>query len=149
MSALRFVILHHTLHGGEHWDLMLERDGMLATWQLLGEPTGINALPIPARRIGDHRIAFLEYEGPISGDRGRVTRYDSGFYEPESATDRAWVIVLTGRRLTGPLRLKSVSDADDRWVLEPGSKSQSESGSIDGSDVVSNRGNSGTPQESP
>ena len=31
----RFVILHHRLAGGEHWDLMLEHGESLATWQLL------------------------------------------------------------------------------------------------------------------
>ncbi len=36
--ASRFAILHHKTAGGEHWDLMLERGGVLLTWQLEREP---------------------------------------------------------------------------------------------------------------
>lgn len=77
----RFVILHHTTRDGEHWDLMLEQGDVLQTWQLLANPLGGEAYPISARRIGDHRLAYLTYEGPISGDRGNVTRIDEGEYE--------------------------------------------------------------------
>ncbi|UCD76824.1 MAG: hypothetical protein JSV91_07825 [Phycisphaerales bacterium] len=34
---------------------------------------------LPAVRIADHRPAYLEYEGPISGDRGSVCRLCQGW----------------------------------------------------------------------
>ena len=47
----RFVILHHTVHGGEHWDLMLEHGDVLLTWQLFSDPTASPVFPLRARRI--------------------------------------------------------------------------------------------------
>ncbi len=66
---------------------MLERDGVLLTWSLAALPaawsgdSGAEDEPVVATRIADHRIAYLEYEGPISGDRGVVTRVDQGEYD--------------------------------------------------------------------
>lgn len=111
----RFVILHHTQHGGEHWDLMLEHEGALLTWQLLSEPRSCDSLPIAAQRIGNHRLAYLDYEGPISGNRGVVRRIEAGavclreFYE-----DRCQ-FTLEGRRFTGAFRLTA---SGDQWSFE-------------------------------
>lgn len=113
--ADRFAILHHTGHGREHWDLMLEHRGVLATWRLFREPTGRDALPIRARRIGDHRRAYLEYEGPVSGDRGEVRRVDAGAVEIEEFTPDACSFTLSGGRLTG--RFALTRRVDDEWSL--------------------------------
>lgn len=87
-SGPRFVILRHELppgaERGSHWDLMLENRGILLTWELPELPPG----PLPAsferlgiRRLPDHRIAYLDYEGPVSNDRGTVKRVDFGEYQ--------------------------------------------------------------------
>ena len=117
----RFVILHHTRAdqqagsaGGEHWDLMLERDGVLLTWQLLSEPEGAESLPIRAGRIGDHRLAYLAYEGPVSGDRGHVRRIDAGTVEFHEITPDRLMMTLIGSRLAGRFVLRR---GDDEWVL--------------------------------
>ena len=99
--ASRFVILHHVVAGGEHWDLMLEHGGVLLTWQLAREPVDAASLPIPATRIADHRSAYLEYEGPISGDRGKVVRVDHGIVNFERLTGRSCQVELLGERLKG------------------------------------------------
>ena len=114
---IRFVILHHRVAGGEHWDLMLERDGVLVTWQLLREPAGSSSLPIPARRIGDHRIAYLEYEGPVSRDRGTVRRADSGAVTIEELTDSRCVFEAAGTRLAG--RYVLARGVGEEWSLAP------------------------------
>ena len=110
----RFVILHHTHADGEHWDLMLERDGVLLTWQLPAEPAGAKSLPIRARRIADHRLAYLTYEGPISGDRGHVRRIDAGTVEFHEITPDRLTMTLYGSRLVGRCVL---GRGDDEWVL--------------------------------
>ena len=73
----RWVVLSHTGHGPDHHDVMIERapGGELATWRARRwPPTPGDALePLP-----DHRRAYLDYEGPISGGRGRVRRVASG-----------------------------------------------------------------------
>lgn len=101
----RFVILHHRLDGGEHWDLMLEQGDVLLTWQLLRDPTDPSNFPIPARRIGDHRKAYLDYEGPLTGNRGFVRRVDSGTVEFEANTPQTCRFVLRGARLHGTFAL--------------------------------------------
>lgn len=74
-----FALLEHAAPDGLHWDLLIElpgRDG-LATWRLDRNPLAA-AGPIAATRIADHRRAYLEYEGEISGNRGVVRRLDRG-----------------------------------------------------------------------
>ncbi len=101
----RFVILHHRLDDGEHWDLMLEHGDILLTWQLLREPVDASSLPIPARRIGAHRKAYLEYEGPVSGGRGTVRRVDAGTVEIQELTEATCRFSLDGGRLKGAFLL--------------------------------------------
>ena len=110
----RFVILHHQLDDSEHWDLMLEHADILLTWQLAREPVSRACLPISARRIGDHRKAYLDYEGPISGSRGTVRRVDAGVVEMELLSPGRCRFVLSGQRLKGRLELAS---RPGQWVL--------------------------------
>ncbi|MCH9003553.1 MAG: hypothetical protein IIC02_13355 [Planctomycetes bacterium] len=116
--ASRFVILHHVVAGGEHWDLMLEHGGVLLTWQLAREPIDAASLPIPAKRIADHRTAYLEYEGPISRDRGQVVRVDHGIVNFGRLTERCCSIELLGARLTG--RFCLVEEGGEWSLQTPG-----------------------------
>jgi len=112
----RFVILHHKLADSEHWDFMLERGEALLTWRLALEPVDRSCLPIPAKRIGDHRKAYLEYEGPVSGDRGHVRRVDAGAVEFEEVSPDRVVVHLEGERLTGSFMLHRRVDG---WIFDP------------------------------
>ena len=82
----RFVILEHD-HPFPHLDFMIEWGDRLRTWRLLGEPEP--GVTIAAEAIGDHRADYLDYEGPVSGGRGRVKHWDAGTLtlETESASD--------------------------------------------------------------
>ncbi len=83
----RYVILLHEIPPGHkvaggrgtHWDLMLEQNGVLRTWALADEPRG--ELTTQAEQLPDHRLAYLDYEGPVSGNRGNVSQWDAGEYE--------------------------------------------------------------------
>jgi hypothetical protein len=84
----RFVLLRHECPAGfakpSHWDFMLEADGMLMTWEMRELPAawnGAGETAVNATRLPDHRLAYLDYEGPVSGDRGAVQRVASGMYE--------------------------------------------------------------------
>ncbi len=111
----RYVILHHRLDDGEHWDLMLEQGDVLLTWQLLRLPIDPSNYPVPARRIGDHRRAYLDYEGPLTGNRGVVRRVDSGSLDSIEDTAQGLRIVLSGMRLNGSFVLRQ--QAQD-WTFE-------------------------------
>ena len=96
----RYVILHHLLPGDEHWDFMLEHGNTLLTWRIPRDPTLPGEWPIRCERIGDHRKAYLDYEGPVSGDRGVVTRVDRGPLELEAVEEQR-VVFVTGGRFQG------------------------------------------------
>jgi hypothetical protein len=74
----RFVLLEHD-HPFLHWDLMLEAGQMLRTWRLTALPE--SGREIAAESLGDHRRAYLDYEGPLSGGRGTVRRWDAGTFQ--------------------------------------------------------------------
>ncbi len=95
-----FVILHHTRMGSltrtDHWDWLLDWPGRALAVASPGDnPVGpdsclglmsfaLRDLPAEGRRdelllrLPPHRPDYLEYEGPISGDRGSVRRVASG-----------------------------------------------------------------------
>ncbi|RUL88914.1 DNA polymerase ligase N-terminal domain-containing protein [Tautonia sociabilis] len=98
----RFVVLEHRWRG-VHWDFMLERGGVLATWALSAAPgpeSEAEASPLP-----DHRLAYLDYEGPISGDRGEVRRLDRGTYESIQWEEDRVVVRLLGDQVIGEAEL--------------------------------------------
>lgn len=94
----RFVLLEHRW-AGIHWDLMLEREGVLATWAL-DEPIA-PGVGHRARRLADHRLVYLDYQGPISGDRGSVRRLDRGTFETLSWDACRIVVQFSGSQLNG------------------------------------------------
>lgn len=100
----RFVILTHDWPF-PHWDLMLESGETLRTWRLLDEPGPgrcIAAEPLP-----DHRKAYLDYEGPVSGNRGRVARWDTGEFTWTASSDDALSLRLHGERFSGRVVIES------------------------------------------
>ena len=105
MPTARYAILHHRTTNGEHWDFMLDTGTTLATWQLDAEPINRTSLPISARRIADHRQAYLDYEGPVSDGRGEVTRIDAGGWTAIRADENRWEFRLESERLRGSLVL--------------------------------------------
>ena len=108
----RFVILEHD-HPTLHWDLMLEAGGALRTWRLAEPPD--HAGPIAATPLADHRLAYLDYEGPVGGDRGTVKGWDAGTYEIVDEDERGLEMRLHGQRVRGVCRLTGECGA---WRFE-------------------------------
>lgn len=83
---------------------MLEHEGVLRTWRLAQPPDTPGH--IAAEALPDHRLAYLDYEGPVSGDRGTVERWDAGTYKTLEWTSNRVVVDLAGKKLAGvaPLR---------------------------------------------
>lgn len=114
MRDASFVILHHRQRDGDHWDLMIEQADGLATWRLDRYPKG-ETTTIAARRIHDHRKAYLEYEGELSGGRGSVERVDGGRCRILCADEHLWEIQLEGI-VHGRFNLRWTHA--DHWRLE-------------------------------
>ena len=114
----RYVVLRHEPGSASdrelHWDLMLEQESSLRTWALDSEP-GAGA-SITARELASHRKAYLDYEGPVSGERGSVTRFDRGTYQVIRQFENGLAIELDGQRLQAAVTLQRYGD-DQRWVV--------------------------------
>ena len=116
----RFVILRHSGHGPLHYDWMLEEGDALATWRTADGPEAlVVGQAVEATRLPDHRLAYLDYEGPVSGGRGNVERVAAGTYEPVERTTRRWAVQLSDGQ--GVIVIESDVDAPaDCWRLHRG-----------------------------
>lgn len=100
----RFVILEHTWNG-THWDFMLEYGGVLRTWAI--DAPIVPHADLPARALSDHRLAYLDYEGEVSGGRGTVRRIASGEYVHRVWSEGHVLVELRGTQLAGTAELRS------------------------------------------
>ncbi len=97
---------------------MLENEAALRTWRLAQPPTdgGI----IAAEALADHRLAYLDYEGPVSGNRGAVTAFDRGEYSLLTDVDAIVKIELRGTSLKGAAVLQRLASGSHwQFVYTP------------------------------
>jgi bifunctional non-homologous end joining protein LigD len=108
---------HHTPRGraGErvHWDLRLERDGVLKSWAVPKGPPLVpdeNRLAVPTE---DHPLEYASFAGTIAAGEyggGEVTIWDAGHYETEKWDSRHIIVTFAGERLTGRYVLFPLND---------------------------------------
>lgn len=111
---------------------MLEAEGALRTWALDAEPVG--RLMCGAEQLADHRLAYLDYEGEVSGGRGTVKRFDSGTYGLRRDDAEGLIAELRGARLRGEATLLRES-GDQRWRFSFEPDGTAASGFVEGSDA--------------
>jgi hypothetical protein len=107
----RFAVVEHD-HPTTHWDLFLEDGPELRSWRLLSHPVADSV--IPAEPTPAHRLAYLDYEGPVSGGRGSVTRFDAGEFAWVADKPSRVVVRLEGRILRG---LAQLTGNDAGWTF--------------------------------
>ncbi len=112
----RFALLIHDSPRGLHYDFFLEEGDTLKTWALPRLPEA--GLEISCEALIDHRPLYLDYEGPISGSRGTVTRWDQGTYSVELWTDDEILVELAGAKLSGMVGLRRQAESLDQWWFE-------------------------------
>jgi hypothetical protein len=145
VANLRFVILWHSLPsdfagqtsqsrsdssqwvGGQrvsHFDLMFEFGDALKTYELLRLP--IPGERIPVQNLADHRLHYLDYEGPVSNNRGHVTRWAKGTYRTirsgfNEHDEKKWIVDLFSDRLHARLAILEILGKHyvraSRWEL--------------------------------
>ena len=98
-----FVIQQH--HATRlHWDLRLERDGVLVSWAV---PRGIPRDPATnhlAVHTEDHPMEYADFHGEIPEGEygaGRMTIFDRGTYTTEKWREDEVIIGLHGSRVAG------------------------------------------------
>ena len=120
----RFVVQEH--HATAlHWDLRLERDGVLASWAVpKGLPEDSETVRM-AVRTEDHPLEYLDFQGEIPRGEyggGAMSVWDSGRYDTEKWNDREVAVVLHGERARGRFVLLHREggqghERKDRWLL--------------------------------
>ncbi|MFQ5430360.1 MAG: DNA polymerase ligase N-terminal domain-containing protein [Phycisphaerae bacterium] len=114
-AVVRFVVLFHEQAGNDHYDLMIESGGSLATWRLPEPPERAREAGAACYRIGDHRRAYLDYEGPVSRGRGRVSRHDAGVCRVHQCGESRWMVTFDGARLAGRATLEEADHPGAEW----------------------------------
>jgi len=113
-----FVIILHTGCGPEHYDLMLEAGESLATWQLHADCLGLRpGDSLTARKLPDHRLAYLSYQGPVSGGRGQVRSIRTGTYETLDRGPDRLVVRLNWPGASAAFELARSDQAGDDWRI--------------------------------
>jgi bifunctional non-homologous end joining protein LigD len=113
----RFVIQEHHARS-LHWDLRLERDGVLVSWAL---PKGLPDSPDRnhlAVHTEDHPLEYATFEGEIPKGEyggGTMTIWDSGRYDVEKWSDTEVKFVLHGSRASGDFVLFQTKDKN--WMI--------------------------------
>jgi bifunctional non-homologous end joining protein LigD len=115
----RFVVHEH--HARRlHWDLRLERDGVLASWAI---PNGIPDDPKHNRKaihVEDHPLDYIDFHGEIPAGNygaGEVSIWDHGTYTLEKWRRDEVIVVFEGRRLTGRYALFQTGKDDKDWMI--------------------------------
>jgi bifunctional non-homologous end joining protein LigD len=113
----RFVVHEH--HARRlHWDLRLERDGVLVSWALprgLPPDPGENRLAVHTE---DHPLDYIDFEGEIPKGEygaGEVRIWDRGTYEAEKFEPAKVVARLHGERVDGRYALFQTKDRN--WMI--------------------------------
>jgi bifunctional non-homologous end joining protein LigD len=121
----RFVVQEH--HATRlHWDLRLERDGVLVSWAI---PNGIppdrheNRLAVHTE---DHPIEYIDFHGEIPKGQygaGTMTVWDTGTYATHKWADDKVEVTFHGERLQGRYGLFPIgrradgSGSDNDWMI--------------------------------
>jgi DNA ligase D-like protein (predicted 3'-phosphoesterase) len=99
-----YYVIHEHLSRRLHWDLRLEKDGVLKSWAVPREPPAQENVKRLAVAVEDHPLGYGTFEGEIPAGNygaGSVKIWDSGKYEPLDIKDGKWVFRLAGKRLSG------------------------------------------------
>ena len=115
--APRFVVQEH--HATSlHWDLRLERDGVLVSWAV---PKGLPPDPKDnhlAVHVEDHPLSYFDFEGDIpegSYGAGHVSLWDQGTYETHKFREDEVMVTLHGDRVEGKYVLFRTRGKD--WMV--------------------------------
>ncbi|MBO3739672.1 DNA polymerase ligase N-terminal domain-containing protein [Actinoplanes flavus] len=113
----RFVIQQHHARS-LHWDVRLERDGVLVSFAV---PRGLprdRARNNLAKHTEDHPLEYLDFAGEIPAGQyggGRMTIFDRGTYEADKWRDDEIGVTFHGERTSGRYVFFRTGDRD--WMV--------------------------------
>ncbi len=119
-SGSSFVIQEH--HASRlHWDLRLEKDGVLKSWAVPKQPPETPGEKRLAVQVEDHPLDYGGFEGVIPAGEygaGTVKIWDHGTYDLLKWTDDKVEFIIKGERLNGHYELIRFKKAGEKeWLL--------------------------------
>lgn len=114
----RFVVQEHYARS-HHFDLRLERDGVLVSWAV---PKGVPTDPKQNRlavRVEDHALSHLDFENasPVEGVPGAVRKstWDSGDYDEHEFGEEMVIATFHGRKVNGKYAIFKTGEKS--WMI--------------------------------
>ena len=119
-----FVVQEH--HARRlHYDLRLEKDGVLKSWAV---PKGLPEISSDRRlaiQVEDHPLEYAKFEGTIPEGQygaGTVKIWDKGLYEPIAWGENKIEFIVKGEKMEGRYVLVKFKKAGEKnWLLFKGS----------------------------
>lgn len=103
-----------------HYDIRLERDGVLKSWAVPKEPPIKKGLKRLAVQTEDHPLEYANFEGTIPEGEygaGTVEIWDKGTYKAEKWDEDEITIQVNGRKLSGRYCLIKFKKEKDAWLI--------------------------------
>jgi DNA ligase D-like protein (predicted 3'-phosphoesterase) len=103
-----------------HYDLRLERDGVLRSWAVPKQPPTQKGMKRLAVETEDHPIGYADFEGVIPEGEygaGTVEIWDKGTYETEKWREDEIIIHINGTKLNGRYCLIKFKKQENAWLF--------------------------------
>jgi len=122
-SGKSFVVQEH--HARRlHYDLRLEKDGVLKSWAVPKGPPEKSGDKRLAVQVEDHPLEYAKFEGIIPGGQygaGKVKIWDKGFYESIAWEEEKIEFIVKGERMEGRYVLVKFRKAGkNNWLFFKG-----------------------------
>ena len=113
-----FVVQEHHARN-LHWDLRLEKEGVLKSWAIPKIPPLKPDIKRLAMQVEDHPLEYARFKGKIPEGEyggGTVKIWDKGHFRTIHQDKNTWEFELFGKRLKGKYVLVHIKD---RWGKPP------------------------------
>jgi len=103
-----------------HYDLRLEKDGVLKSWAIPKEPPTQKGVKRLAVMVENHPLDYAYFEGKIPEGEygaGTVQIWDKGTYETEKWNENEIIVHINGGKLNGRFYLVKFKKQENAWLF--------------------------------
>jgi len=115
----KIFVIHKHSASHLHWDLRIEKDGVLKSWAVPKEPPTEPGIKRLAIRVEDHPLEYADFEGIIPEGNygaGKVEIWDKGDCQIEQEeSPRQMIIIFNGKIIKG--RYALINTSGKNWLF--------------------------------